>query len=148
MPPGTVGCVIAGGGGINAFSQPASNTVSGFTSFLGGGLNNSMLNANSCVLGGGQRNSILDNSGACFLGAGQNNLISSNVTGAFIGAGYQNFIQTNANGAFIGGGNLNQIGPSAYGAVVPGGGPCTQRHNVIIDHPDAARLAAALGDYA
>ena len=121
MPPGTVGCVIAGGGGINAFSQPASNTVSGFTSFLGGGLNNSMLNANSCVLGGGQRNSILDNSGACFLGAGQNNLISSNVTGAFIGAGYQNFIQTNANGAFIGGGNLNQIGPSAYGAVVPGG---------------------------
>lgn len=36
------------------------------------------------------------------------------------------------------------IGYDPDGSVVPGGGPLTERHNVWLDHPDAALLTQRL----
>jgi FtsZ-binding cell division protein ZapB len=121
---GVEGSVIAGGGATNYLGiyGPETNSVSANSSFLGGGLDNSIQPyASYSFLGGGVGNSIEINSGYSFLGAGAGNFIQTNASFSFLGGGANNSIQLNADGSFLGGGWNNSIQPNASHSFLGGG---------------------------
>ncbi len=136
---GVAGSVIAGGGAVNYYGSPFTNSVSSDMCFLGGGEWNSIQsNAGESVLGGGYRNTIQSGSVLSVLGGGYENSIQPSATYSFLGGGYlntnqaeatatflgggwQNTIQTNATVSFLGGGGFNSIQQNAYYAFLGGG---------------------------
>ena len=119
---GVYGSVIGGGGALNYYDGPCSNSVAADLSFLGGGeVNSIQADADHSVLGGGGYNSIQTNAYFSVLGGGDDNSIQTNADHSILGGGTYNSIQANADHSILGGGEYNSIQANADHSVLGGG---------------------------
>ncbi|HMJ66872.1 MAG TPA: tail fiber domain-containing protein, partial [Candidatus Binatia bacterium] len=136
VAPGAVGSTIAGGGSLfYSGIGPASNSVAGSYSTVGGGIRNSISNdAWYATVGGGIGNTV-DRVGTTIAGGwmnsvysgysaiagGANNRVDTNAGYATIGGGSANWIQTGAQFSTIAGGLVNFIHTNASSSSIGGG---------------------------
>jgi hypothetical protein len=116
---GTVGAVIAGGGGIAAANSIGTNAS--FSAIGGGIINNIASNSRSATIAGGEENTIGVNSTWSAIGGGYENTIASNSLAAIIAGGWGNGIGASCFGVTISGGTFNNIGVNSDSAAIGGG---------------------------
>lgn len=125
IAPGVVGGVIVGGGSINYFGSPYTNSIASDFDFVGGGALNSIgTNSPFAIIVGGFANQIGANDSYPFIGGGTGNQIDDSSDYSTISGGMGNQIDSSGFST-ISGGFVNQIGPNSSQDTIAGGGANT-----------------------
>jgi hypothetical protein len=121
VPSAAVGATISGGGTMDYFGVPQSNSVLSDFGTVGGGFDNRIApSALAGTIAGGRANDIGTNSSYSAIGGGGGNDIAASALYATIAGGDRNGIGAGGYSA-IGGGFLNKIAVNAVHATIAGG---------------------------